>query len=113
MWFGGVNKTVPEDALGFMSPPLFEWVLGSVCSLHRLPFSRSMLGQHFPCGPDQLHNHATFYKAAQLLGLKVKRVAIKHAKIGGLPFPFLVNLNSVPPTSKVLLGGGGALKNRG
>lgn len=59
------------------------WLLGSLCSLHKIPFDERLVLQSFP--PP--HNLASFRRAATSLGLKVGTSALNPALLKSLPVP--------------------------
>lgn len=64
------------------------WALGSVCALHRLPFSADLLAREFP--PP--FTRVALIAAARALGLRVKQIALARASIERQVFPLLVAL---------------------
>lgn len=95
----------PEDgALDAVPPEELAWALGSVCALHRLPFSADLLGREFPppC------TRAAIVSAGRALGLRIKAVQLKVKAIEQQVFPLLVGLRapsiSESTTAAPLLG---------
>lgn len=66
------------------------WALGSICSLHRQPFSAELVAREFPppC------THATVISAGRALGLKIRQVVLKAARLERMVFPLLVALKA-------------------
>jgi subfamily B ATP-binding cassette protein HlyB/CyaB len=64
------------------------WAMGSVCALHRLPFSAELLAREFP--PP--HTHASLVGAARALGLRVRETALRRGAVLRHTFPLLVTL---------------------
>ena len=54
----------------------FIWALGSLCALHRLPFSEALLTQQVP--PP--YKRAALIEAAQRLGFQVEAVSVSVAQ---------------------------------
>jgi ATP-binding cassette, subfamily B, bacterial HlyB/CyaB len=73
-------QTVPQNEL--------LWALGSICALHRLPFSPELVEREFPppC------THGTLIAAGRALALKVKQVQFKATQIERMVLPLLVTL---------------------
>jgi subfamily B ATP-binding cassette protein HlyB/CyaB len=70
------------------------WLLGSLCSLYRIPFDPKLVEQDFP--PP--HSLATFHEAARALGFKTGHS--KHpADWQKLPLPAIAFLRAVPETT--------------
>ena len=86
----------------------FIWSLGSLCALHRLPFSAGLLVREFPgvvADPalnGTTYSHADLIRAARALGLRIEqrqlREAERVAKLPRLVFPLLVQLESPAPS---------------
>ena len=64
------------------------WAMGSVCALHRLPFSADLLAREFP--PP--HTHASLVGAARALGLRVREIALRRGAVLRHTFPLVVTL---------------------
>jgi subfamily B ATP-binding cassette protein HlyB/CyaB len=69
------------------------WLLGSLCSLYRLPFDPKLVEQNFP--PP--HSLATFHEAARALGFKTGHSS-HPADWQKLPLPAIAFLRAVPET---------------
>jgi subfamily B ATP-binding cassette protein HlyB/CyaB len=69
------------------------WALGSLCALHRRPFSAELLLREFPGAPTR----STMIQAGRKLGFKAKSITVSPAKLTGLPLPLLVALNAGQP----------------
>lgn len=70
------------------------WLLGSLCSLYRIPFDPKLVEQDFP--PP--HSLATFHEAARALGFKTGQSA-HPADWQKLPLPAIAFLRAVPESS--------------
>jgi subfamily B ATP-binding cassette protein HlyB/CyaB len=70
------------------------WLLGSLCSLYRLPFDPKLVEQDFP--PP--HDLATFHEAARALGFKTGHSA-HPADWQKLPLPAIAFLRAIPETT--------------
>ena len=79
---GGAPQAVPPQQL--------LWALGSIWSLHRQPFSAELVAREFPppC------THATVTAAGRALGLKVRQITLKPARLERMVFPLLVALKA-------------------
>src|SRR6186713_1323799 len=79
---GGAPQAVPPQQL--------LWALGSICSLHRQPFSAELVAREFPppC------THATVIAAGRALGLKIRQITLKPARLERMVFPLLVALKA-------------------
>lgn len=76
-----------RDARGEVLPvPDLVWALGSLCALHRLPFSADLLVKQFP--PP--YRHDTLVQAARALGFKTKDKAVPAEQLHQHVFPCLV-----------------------
>ena len=73
------------------------WALGSVCALHRLPFSADLLAREFPPPFTQV----SLIAAARALGLRVKQIALARNAIERQAFPLLVTLRPSAPQVQV------------
>ncbi len=71
------------------------WALGSLCALHRLPFSAELLIKQFP--PPYAHD--TLVQAARTLGFKTKDKSIRADQIRRQVFPCIAWLNPVSPAA--------------
>jgi len=69
------------------------WLLGSLCSLYRVPFDATLVEQDFP--PP--HDLSTFHEAARALGFKTGQGA-HPADWRTLPLPSIAFLKAVPET---------------
>ncbi len=71
-----------------ITQPELLWSLGSICALHRVPFSAELVAREFPppC------THATLISAGRALGLRVKLIRLKPARVQRMVFPLLVGL---------------------
>jgi ATP-binding cassette, subfamily B, bacterial HlyB/CyaB len=78
-----------------VAPQGFLWAMGSLCALHRIPFSAELLAREFPppC------TDATLIAAGRAMGLRVKPVALKPGHIERMVFPLLVGLKPLPTES--------------
>jgi subfamily B ATP-binding cassette protein HlyB/CyaB len=63
--------------------------MGSLCALHRLPFSAELLARDFP--PPLAD--ASIVAAAKALGLKIKQIQLRPGKVHKLTLPLLVDLH--------------------
>jgi len=83
----GVSQAVP------MAVPQEQllWALGSICALHRQPFSPELLAREFPppC------THATLIAAGRALRLRVRQIVLKTGQVEQMAFPMLVGLKPV------------------
>jgi subfamily B ATP-binding cassette protein HlyB/CyaB len=70
------------------------WLLGSLCSLYRIPFDPKLVEQDFP--PP--HSLATFHEAARALGFKTGH-SLHPTDWQKLPLPAIAFLRAVPETS--------------
>jgi subfamily B ATP-binding cassette protein HlyB/CyaB len=75
---------MPED----LSQSDLVWALGSLCALHRLPFSAETVWREFP--PPV--SHATLIAAARALQLHIRQVPLRAGRIQRMAFPLLVAL---------------------
>lgn len=73
------------------------WAIGSICALHRLPFSAELVAREFP---PPCHE-ATLIAAARASGLRIKQVQLKPERIERMVFPLLVNLRTRGPGDTV------------
>ena len=80
------------------------WALGSLCALHRRPFSAELTERAYPPPCTQ----ATLVSAARTLGFRVKAVKLSRSKLSRMALPLLVGLTPVsdaaPETSPSCLG---------
>jgi subfamily B ATP-binding cassette protein HlyB/CyaB len=76
----GAAQAVPQAEL--------LWALGSICALHRRPFSADLVEREFPppC------THATLIGAGRAVGLRVRQVRLKRSSLERMVFPLLVEL---------------------
>jgi len=72
------------------------WALGSICALHQRPFSAELVEREFP----QPCSHATLIRAGRAVGLRIKQVKLKPAKLESMVFPLLVGLAPVNDASE-------------
>ena len=65
------------------------WAIGSICALHRLPFSSDLVSRAFPppCST------AGLVAAARAQGLRIKQIALQPARVARMVFPLLVGLH--------------------
>ena len=80
-----------EGELGYQE---VLWLLGSLCSLYRIPFDPKLVEQDFP--PP--HSLATFHEAARALGFKTGH-SPHPADWQKLPLPAIAFLRAVPENS--------------
>ena len=80
-----------EGGLGYQE---LLWLLGSLCSLYRIPFDPKLVEQDFP--PP--HSLATFHEAARALGFKTGH-SVHPANWQKLPLPAIAFLRAVPETT--------------
>src|SRR5712691_7026152 len=59
----------------------FEWILGSLCQLHRVPFDPAMLAQQFPPPYDR----AALLAAAKALDFKIGERTVGARELVALP----------------------------
>lgn len=78
----------------------FVWAMGSLCALHRVPFSAEMLAREFP--PPT--THATLISAGRALSLRIKQVPLKPRRIEQMVFPLLVALKPTDDERSPTLG---------
>jgi ATP-binding cassette, subfamily B, bacterial HlyB/CyaB len=83
---GGRNDAGAADAADAITHPQLVWLLGSLCSRHRIPFDPDLLGQQFP--PP--HSSVTFHEAARGLGLRTGECSVGPEGWSGLPLPVVV-----------------------
>ncbi|WP_431265318.1 hypothetical protein ACQ859_07900 [Roseateles chitinivorans] len=69
------------------------WALGSMCALHRRPFSAELVAKDFPppCTTQ------TLVAAARALSFRIKPFKVKPAKVERMALPLVVALKSVEP----------------
>ena len=80
-----------EGGLGYQE---VLWLLGSLCSLYRVPFDPKLVEQDFP--PP--HSLATFHEAARALGFKTGH-SHHPAEWQKLPLPAIAFLRAIPETT--------------
>lgn len=80
-----------EGGLGYQE---VQWLLGSLCSLYRIPFDPKLVEQDFP--PP--HSLATFHEAARALGFKTGH-SLHPADWQKLPLPAIAFLRATPETA--------------
>ena len=84
-----------RNALGeALSVPNLVWALGSLCAIHRIPFSAELLVKQFP--PPYAHD--TLILAARSLGFKTKYQSVRADKLHKQVFPCLAWLNPIAPS---------------
>ncbi|MDD5330164.1 MAG: ABC transporter transmembrane domain-containing protein [Sulfuricella sp.] len=71
------------------------WLLGSLCSLHRIPFDAALVASRFP--PS--YTLATFHEAARALGFKTGARPLPQAGWDKQPFPCIVFLRESEPAT--------------
>lgn len=83
----GSEEIDPADVL---------WILGSLCALHRLPFSGDLVARELvpPC------TEATLVGAARGLSLRIKRIDLEPARIERMVFPLLVRMRQPLDTGR-------------
>lgn len=64
------------------------WALGSVCALHRVPFSGALVEREFPSPCT----HSTLIAAGRALGFRIRQVRLKPHRIESMTFPLLVGV---------------------
>ncbi|WP_153116888.1 peptidase domain-containing ABC transporter [Rhodocyclus tenuis] len=79
---------------GGLGDQCVQWLLGSLCSLYRIPFDPKLVEQDFP--PP--HSLATFHEAARALGFKTGN-STHPADWQKLPLPAIAFLRAVPESS--------------
>jgi ATP-binding cassette, subfamily B, bacterial HlyB/CyaB len=62
--------------------------LGSVCALHRVPFSGALVEREFPPPCTQ----STLTAAGRASGMRIRQIRIKPHRIEGMTFPMLVGV---------------------
>jgi subfamily B ATP-binding cassette protein HlyB/CyaB len=85
-----ITMQTSEGELGYQE---VLWLLGSLCSLYRLPFDPKLVEQNFP--PP--HSLATFHEAARALGFKTGHSS-HPADWQKLPLPAIAFQRAVPET---------------
>ncbi|WP_458233093.1 peptidase domain-containing ABC transporter [Roseateles sp. P5_E8] len=78
-----IAKAIPQDQL--------LWALGSVCSLHRVPFAAELVARSFPAPCSA----TTLVAASRAIGLKVKHVRLSAERLASMVFPLVISL-SIP-----------------
>jgi subfamily B ATP-binding cassette protein HlyB/CyaB len=73
------------------------WLLGSLCSLYRIPFDPNLIEQEFP--PP--HTLDTFHEAARALGFKTGTCTTALPDWHKLPLPAIAFLRPIPKTEEV------------
>ena len=68
------------------------WLLGSLCSFHRLPFDATLIAHEFP--PP--YSMATLHEAGRALGLRTGKGRIDGVDWPTLPLPVIAFLKSLP-----------------
>ncbi|MCX9158053.1 peptidase domain-containing ABC transporter [Niveibacterium sp. 24ML] len=74
----------------------FLWALGSLCALHRRPFSAELVEREFPPPLDA----TSIVQAGRTLNLKVRQVSLKPGKLSAMTFPLLVTLVAEAPDNE-------------
>jgi subfamily B ATP-binding cassette protein HlyB/CyaB len=72
------------------------WTLGSLCALHKLPFSAEQVAHEFP--PP--HTLGSLLSAARALGLRVRETALSGAGVERVPLPVVVELTASAPQAE-------------
>jgi subfamily B ATP-binding cassette protein HlyB/CyaB len=88
------NKLGDANFRGGLGYQEVLWLLGSLCSLYRIPFDPKLVEQDFP--PP--HSLATFHEAARALGFKTGH-SLHPTDWQKLPLPAIAFLRAVPETS--------------
>jgi len=86
---GAAPRALPQQQL--------LWALGSLCALHRQPFSAELVAREFPPPCTQ----ATVIAAGRALGFKVRQVVLKASRIERMVFPLLVALKAQAPDDAI------------
>lgn len=68
-----------------ISRPDLLWTLGSLCQMHRVPFSADLIDQEFP--PP--HGLPSLLEGLRRLGFEASTRSVKAGKLAKLPTPFL------------------------
>jgi subfamily B ATP-binding cassette protein HlyB/CyaB len=79
-----------------MSREYFEWILGSLCQLHRVPFDAALLVQQFPPPYDR----AAILSAAKALDFKIGERTIGAKELTALPLPCVAFLKQERQAAK-------------
>ena len=98
------TRSTNEPATSKFEASQLIWALGSVCTLHQRSFSPDMVAREFPpenSATGACYSESTLLHAAQRLGFRVKRIAVKAKDFASLPLPLLVQIN--PPHPRFLL----------
>ena len=64
------------------------WALGSVCALHRVPFSAELVLREFP--PP--HDASSLIRAARAAGLRIRQTTLEARRIAQMRLPLIVTL---------------------
>ncbi len=92
MWFAKAYQQPETRTTAFLTTQSFDWLVGSLCSLHHIPFSGNLLRQTFPSLDGQYVSEVTFQLALKIFGFRVKAVKVSKRNLKGLPIPFLAQL---------------------
>lgn len=87
-----------------LSPEHALWLLGSLCSFHRIPFDERLVRQAFP--PP--HDREVFLAAARTLGLQVGGARLEPSLLAALPVPAVAFLRQGAATGGEAAAGEGA-----
>lgn len=71
------------------------WLLGSLCNRYRIPFDAALISQQYP----QPYTLATFYEAADALGIKTGGHSLGKVDRQALPLPLIAFLYPAQPES--------------
>lgn len=82
-----------------MQPAHWLWALGSICTMHRLPFASALVARDHP--PP--HDASSLLRAAEALGLRMRAVHVKAQQAARWPLPLIVGLRP-PPQSEQTTG---------
>ena len=94
------TRNTNEPATSKFEASQLIWALGSVCLLHQRNFSPDMLVREFPpenSAKGTCYSETTLLHAAQRLGFRVKRIAVKAKDFASLPLPVLVKIGDFSP----------------
>ena len=86
--------TLNSSGADTLTPEQFVWLLGSLCQVHRIPFSAGMALHQYP----PRHTRALLIDALRVLGFKADLVPVRKRQWGKLPMPFIafIPLAEVP-----------------
>jgi len=85
-----------KEGRGALSVDSMMWALGSLCQLHRLPFSAELLQQQFPPPYDK----TTLLSAAKALDFKIGEKIVSANNLATLPLPCLAFIKDVTPAAR-------------